>query len=182
MATLWTLGHSTRDLATLAGMLTEAGIARVADVRRFPGSRRHPQFGAGALADALAAVGVAYVSMSALGGRRTARPDSRNTAWRNAGFRGYADYMDTDPYRQARDGLAAFAREAPTAVLCAEAMWWQCHRSLIADDFKAHGWEVIHLMAPGRTQSHPWSAAARLVDGRLDYGDPADGQGVLFES
>ncbi len=104
-----------------------------------------------------------------LGGRRRARPDSPNTAWRNAAFRGYADHMASAEYRAARDRLDALARAAPTAMMCAEAMWWQCHRGLIADDFKASGWRVVHLMAPGRAEEHPYTGAARRVDGRLSY-------------
>ena len=106
MDRLWTIGHSTRTLGEFVGMLREAGIACVADVRRFPGSRRHPQFGAEALAAGLAGAGIGYVHMPGLGGRRRPRPDSPHTAWRNAGFRGYADYMDTPAYAAARDTIA----------------------------------------------------------------------------
>ncbi|RPE81810.1 uncharacterized protein DUF488 [Vulcaniibacterium tengchongense] len=113
--------------------------------------------------------GIRYVPLPGLGGRRRARPDSPNTAWRNAAFRGYADHMASAEYRAARDRLDALARAAPTAMMCAEAMWWQCHRGLIADDFKASGWRVVHLMAPGRAEEHPYTGAARRVDGRLSY-------------
>ncbi len=178
--TLWTIGHSTRAWEDFVGLLRDADIATLADVRRFAGSRRHPQFGGDAMAQALPAAGIAYVAMPELGGRRPPRKDSRNTAWRNAGFRGYADYMDTPDYAQARERLAALASDTRTAVMCAEAMWWQCHRGLVADDFKARGWEVIHLLAPGRSESHPYTSAARLVDGKLDYTMPGDAQPALF--
>ncbi|WP_149193619.1 DUF488 family protein [Luteimonas suaedae] len=178
--TLWTVGHSTRDWDAFVALLTAAGIETVADVRRFAGSRRHPQFSGAAMARALPQAGLAYVPMPGLGGRRPPRPDSPNTAWRNAGFRGYADYMATPEYAAARDRLGDLALASRTAMLCAEAVWWQCHRGLIADDFKARGWEVIHLLAAGRTQPHPYTSAARIVDGRLDYSAPADDQHPLF--
>ncbi|WP_024890524.1 DUF488 family protein [Luteimonas huabeiensis] len=177
---LWTIGHSTRPLEVFLGMLSEAGIFTVADVRRYPGSRRNPQYAAEALAASLPGAGIGYLPMPELGGRRRPREDSPHTAWRNAAFRGYADYMDTPAYAAARARLGDAALERPTAVMCAEAMWWSCHRSLIADDFKARGWEVVHLMAPGKAQLHPYTAAARIVDGRLDYGAPAGDQGALF--
>lgn len=178
--TLWTIGHSTRSWEEFVALLRSAEIAVLADVRRFAGSRRHPQFGGEAMARALPAAGIAYVAMPELGGRRAPRADSRNTAWRNMGFRGYADYMDTPAYAQARERLAALAADTRAAAMCAEAVWWQCHRGLIADDFKARGWEAIHLLAPGREEPHPYTGAARIVDGRLDYTPPGDVQGGLF--
>jgi uncharacterized protein (DUF488 family) len=171
---LWTIGHSTRDWETFDGMLHAAGIAVLADVRRFAGSRRHPQFSGETMARALPNAGIEYTAMPDLGGRRPPRKDSVHTVWRNASFRGYADYMDSDGYRAARARLAGIAGERRTAVMCAEAMWWQCHRSLIADDFKAEGWTVIHLTAPGRSEEHPYTSAARIVDGHLDYTQPGE--------
>jgi uncharacterized protein (DUF488 family) len=131
---------------------------------------------------ALAASGIAYVPMAGLGGRRPPRADSPNLAWRNAGFRGYADYMQTPDYRAARERLVQLAQEKRVAIMCAEAMWWQCHRSLISDDFKAQGWQVMHLLSPGREQEHPYTAAARIVEGHLDYTVPAQAgpQASLF--
>ena len=179
MDTLWTIGHSTRPLEVFVDMLRSAGVACVADVRRYPGSRRHPQFGAEALAASLPEAGIHFVPMPDLGGRRKARADSPHTAWRNASFRGYADYMDTPAYAAARERLFALARQLPTAVMCAEAMWWSCHRSLISDDAKARGWMVLHIMGAGDTHEHPWTGAARIVDGRLDYSAPEAAQGEL---
>lgn len=178
--TLWTIGHSTRDWDVFVAMLREAGVAILVDVRRFAGSRRNPQFSGTTMATALPDAGIDYVPMPALGGRRPPRPDSPHTAWRNASFRGYADYMDTGDYRAARARLVQLARSHRTAVMCAEAMWWQCHRGLIADDFKADGWDVVHLLAPGRSEPHPYTSAARIVDGRLDYALPDGPQGGLF--
>ena len=155
-------------------MLTETGITALVDVRRFAGSRRNPQFSGETMARTLPEAGIAYLPVPELGGRRSPRPDTANLAWRNASFRGYADYMQTAPYQEATARLAQLAQAQPTAVMCAEAVWWRCHRSLIADDFKARGWEVIHLLAPGRSQPHPYTSAARIVDGRLDY-SAADG-------
>lgn len=178
--TLWTIGHSTRPWEVFVGMLDEAGIAALVDVRRFAGSRRNPQFSGETMARTLPVAGIDYVPMPELGGRRTPRKDSPNTAWRNASFRAYADYMATAEFAAARERLMALAGERPTAVMCAEAMWWQCHRGLIADDFKARGWTVLHLLAPGRTDEHPYTSAARIVDGRLDYSAPGDAQAALF--
>ena len=173
--TLWTIGHSTREWEVFVGMLRDAGIAALVDVRRFAGSRRHPQFSGETMAPTLPAAGIDYVPMPHLGGRRTARKDSPNTLWRNAAFRGYADYMETDDYQRARQALAELAERTPTAVMCAEAVWWQCHRGLISDDFKADGWTVLHLLAPGRTDEHPWTGAARIVEGQLRYSEPVSG-------
>ncbi|MGE0797905.1 MAG: DUF488 family protein [Lautropia sp.] len=161
-------------------MLAEAGIESLVDVRRFAGSRRNPQFSGESMAIALPRAGVEYLAMPDLGGRRRPRPDSRNTAWRNEGFRGYADYMETAPWQDARDRLAELAGRRRTAIMCAEALWWQCHRGLIADDFKSHGWQVTHLAAPGRSEPHPYTAAARVVAGKLDYSAPEPPQRELF--
>lgn len=178
-ATLWTIGHWTRPFDAFVALLHGQGIETLVDVRRFAGSRRNPQYSGEAMARTLPA-GVEYVAMPDLGGRRQARADTANTAWRNAGFRGYADYMETDAYTSARDRLAALAHERRTAVMCAEAMWWQCHRSLISDDLKATGWTVLHILAPGRVDEHPYTPAARIADGRLTYTPPPAPQGALF--
>jgi uncharacterized protein (DUF488 family) len=179
--TLWTIGHSTRAWDVFVSMLAEAAIEVLVDVRRFAGSRRHPQFFGESMARMLPDAGIDYLAMAALGGRRAPREGSPNTAWRNAGFRGYADYMDTPGFAAACDRLATIARERRTAVMCAEAMWWQCHRGLIADRLKAGGWDVVHLVAPGRSEPHPYTSAARIVDGRLDYSLPEAQQQALFE-
>ncbi|GHA70574.1 DUF488 family protein [Cognatilysobacter bugurensis] len=178
--TLWTVGHSTRPLELFFELLQGEGIEVLVDVRRFAGSRRNPQYSSESMARALPAAGFEYVAMPDLGGRRQAREDTPHTAWRNASFRGYADYMDTAAYANARSRLVALALERRTAVMCAEAMWWQCHRSLISDDLKAAGWTVLHILAPRRVDEHPYTSAARIEDGRLTYTAPPDAQGALF--
>ena len=179
--TLWTIGHSTRAWDVFVSMLGDEAIELLVDVRRFAGSRRNPQFSGENMMRALPDAGIDYLAMVELGGRRTPRRDSPNTAWRNASFRGYADYMDTPEFAAACARLGMLAGERRTAVMCAEAMWWQCHRALIADRFKASGWQVVHLLAPGRNEPHPYTSAARLVEGRLDYSLPGSGQQALFE-
>ena len=178
--TLWTIGHSTREWEVFAGMLREAGIEALVDVRRFAGSRRNPQYSPLAMAPALDAAGIAYVAMPEFGGRRSPHPDSPNGAWRVAAFRGYADYMATAEFALAREHLMRQARERRCAAMCAEAVWWRCHRRLIADDFTARGWEVLHLLAPGKTQPHPLNADARMVDDVLSYPAAGDEQRALF--
>jgi uncharacterized protein (DUF488 family) len=181
MPTLWTIGHSIRPWDAFLAMLQEAGIQAVADVRRFAGSRRHPQYSGETMPAALAEAGIAYVAMPGLGGRRRARPDSANTAWRSEAFRGYADYMQTPEYAAARERLAVLAQDKRTAVMCAEAVWWRCHRGLISDDFKARGWEVVHLMALGRAEEHPYTSAAHVDEaGRLSYAEAPGPQAGLF--
>lgn len=178
--TLWTVGHSTHAWDAFVEMLRTGGIEAIADVRRFAGSRRHPQFNAETMAMALPRAGIDYLPFVDLGGRRRARKDSPNTAWRNEAFRGYADYLDTTGFAHARERLEALAASKNTAVMCAEAVWWQCHRSLISDVFKSRGWTVLHLQAGGRVQEHPYTGAARIVDGRLDYSKGDDVQPPLF--
>ena len=167
--TLWTIGHSTRAWEEFVALLQENRIASVADVRRFAGSRRNPQYSPDAMAPALAEAGIDYLPMPALGGRRNPAPDSPNGAWRVAAFRGYADYMATPEFAAARERLMAQAHAGRTAVMCAEAVWWRCHRRLIADDFTARGWQVLHIMAPAKTTAHDLNPDARLVDDALRY-------------
>ena len=144
-------------------------IARVADVRRFPGSRAHPQFNPDSLRSALTEHGIGYTPMLELGGRRKPRPDSPHTAWRNESFRGYADYMDTTAFASAAESLATLARADNVAAMCAEGVWWRCHRSMIADYFKANGWMVLHILGAGEAKEHPYTAPAKIVDGHLTY-------------
>jgi uncharacterized protein (DUF488 family) len=168
-STIWTVGHSTRPIEEFLEILQSASITAVADVRRFPGSRRYPQYNQQALADSLAAAGIKYVWLPELGGRRQPRPDSLHMAWRNASFRGYADYMDTDAFEQGIDRVSALAEDGRVALMCSEALWWQCHRSLISDYLKIRGYCVIHLLAPNKQEEHPYTAAAEIVDGQLSY-------------
>lgn len=168
-ATLWTVGHSTHPLGELLDILHAHGITRIADVRRFPGSRANPQFNPGQLERGLAESGIGYTAMPALGGRRKPLAGSRHAAWRNESFRGYADYMDTPEFAGAAEELAALAREDRVAAMCAEGVWWRCHRSMIADYFKANGWEVLHILGAGDAKEHPYTAVAKVVNGALTY-------------
>lgn len=167
--TIWTIGHSTRTSAEFLALLAANAIEAIADVRRYAGSRKHPQFNPDALRDSLGAIGIQYVALPELGGRRRPRPDSRNTVWRNEAFRGYADYMETPEFGAGIERLLELARHKHTAILCAEAVWWRCHRSLIADWLKAHSVEVRHIMGAEKTEVHPYTSAARIRNGVLSY-------------
>jgi uncharacterized protein (DUF488 family) len=167
--TVWTIGHSTLALETFIALVSAYGITAVADVRRFPASRRSPQYNAAALQASLGEQGIRYVGMPALGGRRQPRPDSRNTAWRHPSFRGYADYMETAAFREAVDALVALARERPTAVMCAEVLWWRCHRMLIADYVTASGLTVLHIRTAENAEPHRYSEPAQVSEGVLSY-------------
>jgi len=167
---IWTIGHSTRHIDSFVSLLEENGIKLLADVRSLPGSKRYPQFNKEALAESLNARGIRYEHFPELGGRRKSKPDSRNAAWRNASFRGYADYMETEEFRKGIERLLDLAREAgPGAIMCAEAVWWRCHRSLVSDYLKARGIEVVHILDAKKIEPHPFTSAARIVDGKLSY-------------
>lgn len=170
--TVWTVGHSTRSADDFLSLLREHDIRLLVDVRAHPGSRRYPHFNKPELEALLKAAGVDYLHMEGLGGRRKPCPDSRNVAWKNASFRAYADYMETGDFARAAAQLERLAAERPTALMCSEAVWWRCHRSLIADWLKARGWTVLHILDPAQTSEHPYTAPARLIDGRLSYRDP----------
>jgi uncharacterized protein (DUF488 family) len=167
---IWTIGHSTRDINIFISLLEENGIKLLADVRSLPGSKRYPQFNREGLAESLSARGIRYEHFPELGGRRKPKPDSHNTAWRNASFRGYADHMETEEFRKSVERLLDLAGEAgPAAIMCAEAVWWRCHRSLISDYLKSRGIEVMHILGASKTEPHPYTSAARIVDGKLNY-------------
>ena len=166
--TVYTIGHSTRPFDRFVELLAREGVRCVADVRTFPASRRHPQYNADALAAALAERGVDYVHMPALGGRRRPSPDSANSAWRNEGFRGYADHMLTPEFQAGLATLAEIAARQPTAVMCAEAVPWRCHRSLLADALVAGGHTVLHIL-DARTSPHSLSPFAVVDAGTVRY-------------
>lgn len=178
MTTVYTVGHSTHSLADFIEILRENRIERLVDVRQYPGSRRYPHFGREPLSAGLAEAGIEYVHMSALGGRRAARKDSVNTAWKNEAFRGYADHMETEAFREATQELRRLADEKRTAMMCAEAVWWRCHRGLISDYLKSLGDEVLHIGIKETPEPHPYTPAARIVDGRLTYGSEEDLPGL----
>ncbi len=164
---LYTVGHSTRSEQELLELIEDISV--LTDVRSFPSSRRHPQFNREELERWLPAAGIEYVHLPELGGRRHPRADSPNGAWRERGFRGYADHMASSQFARGIERLEALARETPTAIMCAEALWWRCHRRLIADWLVAHGWEVQHL-GSGKAAKHELSEfAQRAPDGRLTY-------------
>jgi uncharacterized protein (DUF488 family) len=151
-------------------LLEENGIKLVVDVRRLPGSKRYPQFNKEALADSLGQHGIRYEHFADLGGRRKPKHTSRNIAWRNASFRGYADYMETEEFRKGIERLVDLtSRVGPAAIMCAEAVWWRCHRALISDYLKVRGIEVIHIVDSNKTEPHPFTSAARIVSGELNY-------------
>ncbi len=167
---IWTIGHSTRKIDIFISLLEDNGIKLLADVRSWPGSKRYPQFNKEALAESLNAHGIRYEHFPGLGGRRKPNPDSRNTAWRNVSFRGYADYMETKEFHKGVERLLDLARETgPVAIMCAEALWWRCHRSLIADYLKVRGIEVVHIVDANKIEPHPFTSAAHLIDGALSY-------------
>jgi len=166
---IWTVGHSTLTIEQFLGVLSSFQIELLVDVRSFPGSRRYPHFNKENLRVLLSSAGIGYAHMPELGGRRKTRPDSPNVAWRNESFRGYADYMETNAFTEGIDRLLEFARERRTAVMCAEAVWWRCHRSLIADYLKADGVTVIHILSEGKSEEHPYTTAAQIVNGKLSY-------------
>jgi uncharacterized protein (DUF488 family) len=173
--TIYTVGHSTRSSEELLALLREAGVERLADVRAFPSSRRHPQFNREALAGWLGDAGIEYRHMPGLGGRRSPAPGSPNGGWREAAFQGYADHMRSPEFQDALAALEAAAREAPTTVMCAEAVWWRCHRRLIADALVARGWRVVHLgIGEGRAVHELTAFAVVGPDGALTY-PPAQG-------
>lgn len=169
---VWTIGHSNRTIDELLDLLIANEIEVVGDVRRHPGSRRWPQFAGESLGVSLPARGILYVPLPDLGGRRPPLPDSRNTAWRHPAFRGYADYMATDAFARALSDLVNMACGLRTAIMCAEAVWWRCHRGLIADALKWVGFDVAHILSAAPPAPHPYTAAARVVGGRLTYAAP----------
>ena len=171
-SSFWTIGHSTRTLEEFVGLLKSNGIGVVADVRRFPGSRKYPHFAQDNLAISLPEAGVEYIHFPELGGRRRPRADSDNTVWRNASFRGYADYMETGEFMAGIERLSEMASDSRVAIMCSEAVWWRCHRALISDFLKSRGADVRHILSPKKTVMHPYTSAARIVDGKLSYSQP----------
>ena len=167
---VYTIGHSTRVFPDFLGLLESQQIRHVVDVRRYPASRRHPQYAGAALEQALAAAGIAYTHEQDLGGRRQPRPDSPNTGWRSQSFRGYADYMNTDAFQAALARLIDHAQQSRTALLCAEAVPWRCHRQLIADALVARGHDVLHILSGTQVDAHRLTPFARIEsDGRVRY-------------
>ena len=167
--TIWTIGHSTRSFDELVEMLHSFQIEMLVDIRSYPGSRRYPHFNKEALEISLPENNIQYIHLKKLGGRRKVNPDSKNTTWRHIAFRGYADYMETDDFEKGIEELEVIAEKKRTAYMCSEAVWWRCHRSMVSDYLKAHGWNVMHIMNTDKEQEHPYTAPARIVNGELTY-------------
>jgi uncharacterized protein (DUF488 family) len=166
---IWTVGHSTRSIEDFIAVLAAHQIKLLADVRLLPGSKRYPHFNNDVLAQSLGEQGISYEHFRELGRRRRPRADSPNTAWRNDAFRGYADYMETPAFEAGIARLLEFAREHHVAIMCAEAVWWRCHRGLVADYLKARGIEVLHIVDAKKAGPHPFTSAAQIVNGELSY-------------
>ena len=170
--TLYTVGHSTRSLDAFVTLLTHHKVRCVADVRRFPRSRKYPHFNADALARTLPDAGLTYAPLPALGGRRRTLPDSPNTGWRNDGFRGYADHMTSAEFLGGIERLADLASQSPTAIMCAEAVPWRCHRSLVADALLVRGFQVLDIMSQTKATPHKLTPFARVEGTTITYPSP----------
>lgn len=169
MKTIWTIGHSTRAFDEFLKLLNSFNIKILVDVRHYPGSRKFPQYNKESLQSSLPENGIEYIHLIDLGGRRKPEPDSKNDAWRLDSFKGYADYMETEQFQKSLKILKEYASEKPTAIMCAEVVWWSCHRSLISDIMKVDGWTVQHIMAENKATEHPYTAPANVIDGKLNY-------------
>lgn len=166
---IWTIGHSTRPIEEFIHLLRSFKIEILADIRRYPGSKKYPHFNQSNLQAALKKEGIGYVSIPELGGRRKPKPDSLNTAWRNAAFQGYADYMESEEFKNAVNQLEELGRKNNVAYMCSEAVWWRCHRALVSDYLKVRGWKVMHIMSEGKATEHPFTKPAKEVQGKLFY-------------
>lgn len=166
---IWTIGHSTRPFEEFFAMLHSFKIESLVDIRSYPGSRRFPQFNKEALEISLPQKNIQYIHLKDLGGRRKVNPDSKNTSWRHLAFRGYADYMETDTFKEGIKILEKIAMKQRTAYMCSEAVWWRCHRSMVSDYLKVHSWNVIHIMSVGKGEAHHYTAPARIEKGQLTY-------------
>jgi len=167
--TIWTIGHSTHTFSDFSALLKHNSIELLVDVRSLPGSRKFPQFNKENLEVELPANGILYQHLLSLGGRRKVHKDSKNTAWRNASFQGYADYMETEEFKNALNYLKQLSEAKRTCIMCSEAVWWRCHRSMIADALKLNGWKVMHILSMTKLQEHPYTSPASIKGGKLVY-------------
>lgn len=156
-------------LEEFVAMLKSFNIELLVDIRSFPGSRKFPHFNKENLPASLAENNIEYIHLKNLGGRRKVNPESCNTGWRVAAFRGYADYMETENFEKAIKELEQIASEKRVAYMCAEAVWWRCHRSLVSDYLKHNGWTVLHIMGVNKSTEHPYTAPAKIMNGKLNY-------------
>ncbi len=166
--TIFTIGHSTRSAEDFIALLRRAGVKRVYDIRTFPGSRRYPHFNAEALAERLRLEGIAYEHHPELGGRRRPSRDAPPSAWRNEGFRGYAEYMRTDTFRRGIQALIESSAGTPTAIMCSEAVPWRCHRTMVSDALVARGVDVEHIL-DAKTSPHTLTPFAAIANGEVSY-------------
>jgi uncharacterized protein (DUF488 family) len=166
---IWTIGHSTRTFDEFLTILKSFNIELIADVRRYPGSKKYPHFNKDVLKISLSEKNIEYIHFEDLGGRRKPKLNSINTAWRHSAFRGYADYMESDIFKEEIKKLERIASKKRAALMCSEAVWWRCHRSLISDYLKVNGWTVIHIMSIEKGSEHPFTSPAKIINGKLIY-------------
>ncbi|TKK64996.1 DUF488 domain-containing protein [Ilyomonas limi] len=166
---IWTIGHSTRTFEEFIALLHAFKIELIADVRNYPGSRKYPQYNKDALEVSLPQNNIQYLHLKNLGGRRKPDAHSKNIGWRHVAFRGYADYMETAAFKEGMQELEMVAMKQRTAYMCSEAVWWRCHRAMISDYLKLHGWNVMHIMNIGKAEEHPYTSPARIINGALNY-------------
>ena len=172
--TVWTIGHSTRPIDAFIDLLRAHRISLLIDVRTVPRSRYNPQFNRDTLAQSLRDAALQYCHLPELGGLRKPKKDSINDGWRNASFRGYADYMQTEEFQRALEELVSYSRNKSTVIMCAEAVPWRCHRSLIADALVSRGWDIRHIMSPEKATPHVFTSFAHVEKGTLTYPKPTD--------
>lgn len=170
MKEIWTIGHSTHSMEEFISILSSFNIEVLVDIRSLPGSNRFPHFNKENLEVTIPHNCIEYCYLKSLGGLRKATKNSHNTVWRVASFRNYADYMETIEFKMAIDELIEIASNKRTAIMCAEAVWWRCHRSMVADYLKNMGWNVNHIMALNKSVLHPYTKPAKIIEGKLIYG------------
>ncbi len=171
---VWTIGHSTHPLAEFVQLLKAFHIEQLVDIRGLPGSNKFPQYNKENLEKTMPKEHIRYVYLNQLGGRQRFHKDSKNTVWHNKSFRAYADYMETEEFAAGLNQLKVLALQCPTAYMCAEAVWWRCHRSMVSDALKVEGWNVMHIMALHTAKEHPYTQPAQVVNGKLIYGSGKD--------
>lgn len=174
MKTIYTIGHSTHPIEAFLDLLRAHNIQELVDVRTIPKSRHNPQFAADTLSDSLQSAGIEYTHLDKLGGLRHPSKDSINTGWQNSSFRGYADYMATDAFQEGLQELEALAEKKNIAIMCAEALPWRCHRSLIADALTTQGWQVLHIQSKKTAKPHELTSFLKVQDGKISYPAPLE--------
>jgi len=166
---IWTIGHSTHTLEEFIIILKSFNIQLVVDIRSLPGSKRYPHFNREFLENSLPEKNIEYIHLGGLGGRRRAKKDSVNLGWRKESFRGYAVYMESEEFKESIHELELLSYQKRTVYMCAEVLWWRCHRSMVSDYLKLNGWKVIHILSAEKSEEHPYTQPARIIDGKLLY-------------